>query len=144
MSGPSPYLRLAKRTGGDPDVIFRTAAEQGCDPPHLARLADVLRDRHEGWRLGRGPRNALIAALLDSGWNPTKIATTLGCSRTTVHRRMEERAEAAKAPPINGLNKRRNRSDSRPRVSFPILSFDATGTDWEEHRQLLARLGGQP
>lgn len=137
------YLRAARRKAGDPEAILQTAAGE-LEPRQLARLISALRETHETWKVSRPLRDPLIDALLDAGFGPSQIAGWLGCNRKTVQRRTEARAEALEPTPTNRMNKRSECPKIDPRVSLPILSFDASsGAHMTPERQaeILAALG---
>lgn len=132
----SALMRAMNRRHADPQAILETALVDGASARELATLAGTALDRHE-FKAGGELRDALIDRLLDADWPAVRIADRLGCSERTIRRR----AAVARVPRENRMNKRRNPDKSPPRVSFPVLSFSASGTPAETHARIQELLG---
>jgi hypothetical protein len=134
------FLRAAGRRQGDPEAIFETAAANGFTPAQLVRVVDRLRETHPDWRPAKRDRDPLIDDLLAAGKSRTWIAERIGCHPRTVARR----AATSRPPTTDRMIKRSEVDKTRVRVSFPILSFDASSgaaLTKAHQRELLAALG---
>ncbi len=132
----SDLQKSMKRKNADPVSILAAAIGAAVPAMTIACLLDTARDVH-AFRPSRKDRDSLIQYLLERDWPASKIAERVGCNEKTVRRV----AATLRAHPEHGLNKGRNPDISGGPVSLPILSFSASGTPAEVHKEIQELLG---